>query len=173
MRLSRLRGLLLAGTLLAALPLPAAAGPVPTSHALLVDLQAFMHERDVQVESLTADGMVRLMVDWYRFARAGAAPSSGDALVFRYGGWSEGCATAFNLSLLRRVQADGGEADGVAGVTMMFEPSGQLELKPYSSTSADWKSLDEFLRAVEGSPAFRLLGDAKPMSVQVEAGGLR
>jgi hypothetical protein len=44
---------------------------------------------------------------------------------------------------------------------------------PFSTASSDWKSIDAFLQAVEGSPAFRDLSGAKPMSGMVESGGLR
>lgn len=142
-----------------------------TSHGLLAQLQSFMHERDVEAENLSADEAVRLMIDWYRFTPAAGGPSPADALVFRYGGWSEGCATAFNLSLLRRIKHEG-EADAVAGITLMFEPSGQVELKPFETASAG-KSIDDFLATVEGTAAFKLLGDSKPMSVLMESGGLR
>lgn len=151
---------------------------VLTSHGLLVRLQGYMREQGVDANDLTADGAVRLMIDWFRFAPidpAGRA-SPADTLVFRYGGWSEGCATAFKLSLLRRVTdkyAGDGETDLLAGITLMFEPSGQAELLPFTTASSDWQSIDAFLEAVESTPAFRELGAAKPMSAMVESGGLR
>ena len=151
---------------------------VLTSHGLLTQLQGYMRERDVEANDLSADEMVRLMIDWFRFAPVdaiGGAPSE-DALVFRYGGWSEGCATAFKLSLLRQVtpkDAAGGETELLAGITLMFEPSSQAELLPFSTASTDWKSVDAFLQAVESSPAFRMLAGTKPMSAMIESGGLR
>ena len=151
---------------------------VLTSHGLLTQLQSFMREREVEPSDLSADEMVRLMVDWFRFApvdASGGAPSA-DALLFRYGGWSEGCATAFKLSVLRQVtprDAAGGETNLLAGITLMFEPSGQAELLPFSTASTDWKSVDAFLQAVESSPAFRILASTKPMSAMIESGGLR
>ena len=151
---------------------------VLTSHGLLTQLQGYMREQGVDANDLTADSAVRLMIDWFRFApidRTGNA-SAADSLVFRYGGWSEGCATAFKLSLLRRVtdkNAGDGESDLLAGITLMFEPSGQAELLPFTTASSEWKSIDAFLQAVESSPAFRELGVAKPMAAMVESGGLR
>ncbi len=159
-------------------PIVLAGTRVLTSHGLLNQLQGYMRERDVDANDLSADEMVRLMIDWFRLApidAIGGAPSA-DALVFRYGGWSEGCATAFKLSLLRQVtpkNASDGETELLAGITLMFEPSGQAELLPFSTTSSDWKSIDAFLQAVESSPAFRELAGTKPMSVMVESGGLR
>jgi hypothetical protein len=159
-------------------PIVLAQTGVLTSHGLLVQLQGYLRQQEVDANSLTADSMVRLMIDWFRFAPidpAGGAPSA-DALVFRYGGWSEGCATAFKLSLLRRVidkNVSDGETELLAGITLMFEPSGQAELMPFTTASSDWKSIDAFLEAVESTPAFRELAAAKPMSVLVESGGLR
>ena len=159
-------------------PIFLAGNRVLTSHGLLIQLQSFMREREVEPSDLSADEMVRLMVDWFRFAPVGAnggAPSA-DALVFRYGGWSEGCATAFKLSVLRQVtpkDAAGGETELLAGITLMFEPSKQAELLPFSTASTDWKSVDAFLQAVESSPAFRILASTKPMSAMIESGGLR
>jgi hypothetical protein len=145
----------------------------PTSRNLLADLENFLRQRKVDVDSLTADQMVAVMIDWYRFVPAGtsgAEPSS-DALVYRYGGWSEGCATGFRLSLLRRA-SDGG-TDRVAGITLMFEPSSRSEIAPFTTASSDWKSMEAFREAVHGSPAFRQFGTAKPMAVMIERGGLR
>ena len=154
--------------------------PVATSHALLAKLEVFMREQGVDAGHLSADRMVRLMIDWFRFAPVdsakGASSADGDALVYRYGGWSEGCATAFKLSLLRRVSgrnAIDGATNLLAGITLMFEPSGQAELMPFTTVSSDWKSLDAFLDAIETSPAFRQLAAATPMAVLVESGGVR
>ncbi len=149
-----------------------------TSHPLLAKLEVFMREQGVDAQSLSADRMVRMMIDWFRFAPGDSelADSSFDTLVYRYGGWSEGCATAFKLSLLRRVNgrnAHEGHPDRVAGITLMFEPSGQAELMPFTTVSSDWKSLEAFLDAIESSPAFRQLAVATPMAVLVESGGVR
>lgn len=170
---NEMKRLLAAILLFASLPVAAAETLALSSHGLLAQLQAFMQARNVEANELTPDELVRLMIDWYRFAPTGETAPANDALVFRYGGWSEGCATAFNLSVLRQVKAPDGEADLVAGITMMFEPSGAAELEPYSSTTADGKSTEAFLQAVEQSPAFKLLADAKPMSVVLESGAFR
>jgi hypothetical protein len=149
-----------------------------SSHGLIAELQAFLRQRQVDVNHLSADAMVRVMVDWYRFTpvkKVGGA-AGGDALVYRYGGWSEGCATAFKLSLLRRVterDASGADVERFAGITLMFEPSGQAELMPFSAVSSDVKSIEAFLETVESSPAFRELAGATPMGVLVESGGVR
>jgi hypothetical protein len=168
-----MRRLLAAILLFASPPLAAAEIPALTSHGLLAQLQAFMQTRNVDASDLTPEDSLRLMVDWYRSARASESAPAADALVFRYGGWSEGCATAFNVSVLRRVKALDGETDLAAGITMMFEPSGRADLKPYSSALSDWKSTEEFLQAVEQSPAFKLLAHTRPMAVLLETGTLR
>ena len=145
-----------------------------SSHGLIAELQGFLRQREVDVNQLSADAMVRVMIDWYRFEPM--KKFVGDALVYRYGGWSEGCATAFKLSLLRRVterDASGVEAERFAGITLMFEPSGQAELMPFTAVSSDAKSIESFLETVESSPAFRELAGATPMGVLVESGGVR
>ena len=151
--------------------------PVATSHALLAKLESFMRQQRVEAGRLGADTMVRLMIDWFRFAPSESVTgaSSADALVYRYGGWSEGCATAFKLSLLRRVRRNAieGATDLLAGITLMFEPSGQAELMPFTTASSDWKSIEAFLEAIENSPAFRQLAVATPMAVLVETGAVR
>jgi hypothetical protein len=144
-----------------------------SSHGLMRQLERFMHERGVAVDDLTADAAVALMVDWMRFSPQAAA---GDALLYQYSGWSEGCATAFKMSLLRRVTeraAGGGKVEHAAGITLMFEPSGQSDLKPYSAVSSDTSSLDAFMSAIERTPAFLELGTQKPMAAMVESGGIR
>jgi hypothetical protein len=151
---------------------------VLSSHALMNQLERFMHEREVEVGSLTADEAVGLMVDWVRFSPMVAANGepSQDALLYQYAGWSEGCATAFKMSLLRRVtQRDAGGDTGeyLAGITLMFEPSSQAELKPYRALSSEAKSLEDFMSTIERSPAFVELGRQKPMAAMVEGGGIR
>jgi hypothetical protein len=154
--------------------------PVATSRALLAKLESFMRQQGVDAGRLSADAMVRLMIDWFRFAPgdsvAGSSTADADALVYRYGGWSEGCATAFKLSLLRRVterNAIGADPDRFAGITLMFEPSGQADLAPFTTASSDWKSIEAFVDAIESSPAFKGLAVATPMAVLVESGGVR
>jgi hypothetical protein len=159
-------------------PIVLAATHVLTSHGLLIQLQHYMRDRNIDASTLGAEEMVKLMIDWFRMAPMAAADGtpSTDALLFRYGGWSEGCATAFKLSLLRQVtpkNASEDAADFLAGITLMFEPSAQAELLPFSTVSSDWKSIDAFVQAVESSPAFRELAGAKPMSAMVESGAMR
>jgi hypothetical protein len=147
------------------------------SYNLLGALQKFIKQRGVEMDSLTADPMVRLMIDWFRLVPIDQLErtASTDVLIYRYGGWSEGCATGFNFSLLRRITEThaGGDTDWIAGITLMFEPSFYANLTPFSTVSSDWKSIEAFLSAIENSPAFTAVVAAKPMSVVVESGGLR
>lgn len=148
------------------------------SYSLLSALQRFLSERGVEVERLTVDPMVGLIIDWYRLVPIDVLErtASADVLVYRYGGWSEGCATGFNFSLLRRVterSASGSDTQWFAGITLMFEPSLYARLAPFTTISSDWRSIDAFLHAIESSEAFRVLAAATPMTVLVESGGLR
>jgi hypothetical protein len=148
------------------------------SSTLLTALQTFLDQRRIEVEGLTAEPMVVTMFDWLRFGKVASlegAPEA-DALVFRYGGWSEGCATGFKLSLLRRVterDAEGRATDWYAGITLMFEPSRYAGMAPFSTVSSDWPSLEAFLHAIESSPAYRASAAMVPMGVVMESGGLR
>ena len=165
---------LLAGQPSASTDAAGASAPGISSHGLIAELQEFLRQRNVDVNHLGADEMVRIMVDWYRFMPAGKAQD--DALVYRYAGWSEGCATAFKLSLLRQVtqrDADGTSTQRLAGITMMFDPSGKGELLPFTAVSSDAKSIEDFLQIVEGSQGFRELAGTNPMGVLIEGGGLR
>ncbi|MCW5623314.1 MAG: hypothetical protein KIT73_01180 [Burkholderiales bacterium] len=148
------------------------------TYNLLSALQRFLRQRNVDPEGLTLESMVLVMFDWFRFAPAGLSTIDPppDVLVYRYGGWSEGCATGFKLSLLRRVtqpDAEGQPTDWYAGVTMLFEPSGFSGLAPLSTVSSDWPSSEAFLHAIESSPAYRASRSTKPMGVMLESGGLR
>ncbi|MBX9964133.1 MAG: hypothetical protein K2Y35_13820 [Burkholderiales bacterium] len=152
-------------------PLRTADASTTVPSNLLSELEAFLRQRRVVTEDLTADQMVAVMIDWYRFSSARTAgDSAGDTLQYRYGAWSEGCATGFKLSLLRRT---GAGADRVAGITLMFEPSSKAEIAAFSTSSTDWPSIERFLEAVQASPAFRQFGSARPMGVMLERGGLR
>ena len=160
---------------------PAQAGATGTtglpSASLLAALEGFLRQRHIDVDSLNAEQMVDLMMAWYRVARldSGDSATSRDSLVYRYGGWSEGCATGFKLSLLRRTgdARPTGDSEQLAGITLMFEPTSGADLAPFSTTSSEWTSLEAFMAAVQGSPAFKRFGAGKPMSVSIERGGLR
>jgi len=172
---------LLAASLCAVMAFPAfadqaeAGGPIHASHGLLSQLEKFLHDRELDAASLNVDSMVGVMVDWARFEPATGIAGT-DALVFQYGGWSEGCATGFKFSLLRKVSlpesAEGNFAQ-TAGITLIFEPSAKAYLEPFRLVSSVLKSIDEFMAAIEGSPAFRKLATMTPMSVVIESGGMR
>ena len=139
---------------------------------LLSSLQAFSNQRGVDVERLTADAMIKLMVDWFRLVPIQGMAA--DTLLFRYGGWSEGCVTGFKFGLLRRVAAsDETGTEWLAGITLMFEPSRYAGVEPLNTESTDWGSLAAFVRAIESSPGFRLSATTTPMAVMVESQGLR
>lgn len=142
---------------------------------LLEALQRFLDERQVDMDTLTLDAVVAAMLDWVR-AEPADPSASGDALVYRYGGWSEGCATGYNLSLLRRITqkgADGKESSWVAGITMMYEPSGSADVPPFRTLSSEWETLDAFVVAIKASEGYTALRRRKPMGVHLESGALR
>jgi len=148
------------------------------SYTLLGALQKFVKQRDITVLDLTAEPAIWVMLDWFRLVRVDRFAETGfrDALVFRYGGWSEGCAAGYKFSLLRRVtekSEGGGDTEWFAGITLMFDPSGRSELAPFSTTSSDWESLDAFAQAISSSPGFKALAAEKPMSAFLEGGGVR
>ena len=96
------------------------------SFSLLAALQAYLQKQSVALDTLGPAAIVKVMVAWFREVPIIDAGLSADALVYRYGGWSEGCATGFKLSVMRRVTeraAAGGETEWIAGITMLFEPS--------------------------------------------------
>jgi hypothetical protein len=155
---------------------------VTDSFTLLGALQRFLEQRRVVVETLTIEPAILLLLDWFRLVPADGLirATSADVLVYRYGGWSEGCATAYNFSLLRRVtqqheaqKNELGETVWFAGITLMFEPSGRADLEPFQTTSADAESIDAFLAAIEDSAGFKALRREQPMGVVLESGGLR
>jgi hypothetical protein len=152
-------------------PLRTADASTSVPSNLLAELEAFLRQRRIVTDDLTADQMVAAMIDWYRFSSARTSgDSANDILLYRYGAWSEGCATGFKLSLLRR---SGAGSDRVAGITLLFEPSSKSNITAFSTSSADWPSIERFLDAVQGSPAFRQFASARPMGVMLERGGLR
>ena len=151
---------------------------IANSFSLLAALQSFLRERNIDVEHLTVAPMIEAMVDWFRLVPLNLVKdaTSSDVLVYRYGGWSEGCATGFVFSVLRRIREANvrkGEPDWVAGITLIFEPSRYADLAPLMITSSDWQSLEAFLRAIESSPAYKIAVSQPPLSVLLESGGLR
>jgi hypothetical protein len=147
------------------------------SFTLLGALQRFLEQRGAAVEALTVEPAIVLMLDWFRLIPSDRflPAASADVLVYRYGGWSEGCATAYNFSLLRRVTEASapGEIAWFAGITLMFEPSSRTDLEPYQAISSRSASLDAFVATIEASPGYRALLRERPMGVVLESGGLR
>ena len=148
------------------------------SSTLLSALQSFLGQRKVDPEQLTAEPMVLTMLDWFRFVSMEGAKrgSPDDVLVYRYGGWSEGCATGFKLSLLRRVterSETGAVTEWFAGITLLFDPAKYAATDPFRTVSTDWPSIEAFLHAIESSPAYRMSRTSTPMGVVVESGGMR
>jgi len=151
---------------------------IANSFSLLAALQSFLRERNIDVEHLTVAPMIEAMVDWFRLVPLNLVKdaASTDVLVYRYGGWSEGCATGFVVSVLRRIREANvkkGETDWVAGITLIFEPSRYADLAPLMIASSDWQSLEAFLHAIESSPAYKIAVSQLPLSVLLESGGLR
>ncbi len=145
---------------------------------LLNALQDFLHRRGIEVGTLTTAPAVHAMFDWYRRGPVDVLDDAtkADVLVFRHGGWSEGCATGYKVSLLRRVTrpgTDGRDVDWYAGVTLLFDPARFASMGSFSTTSADWPSIDAFLRAIESAAAFKASADTTPMGVMLESGGMR
>jgi hypothetical protein len=144
------------------------------SEILLSALQSFMQRHSIELDQLTTEQMVSVMIDWFRLESLDLMDRGpqADALVFRYGGWSEGCATGFKLSLLRRVRQRE-SVDWFAGITLMFDPARYADFAPFSTISADWQSIDAFMRAIESSQAYKTSRSMTPMGALIEIGGLR
>jgi hypothetical protein len=140
--------------------------------ALLSSLQTFFNQRSVAVEGLSADSMVKLIVDWFRLIPIDGVvhASPADALVFRYGGWSEGCVTGFKFGLLRRITAaDESKTEWLVGISMLFEPSRYSGVEPVTTISTDWPSLEAFVTAIESSVGFKLSNTLTPMAISVDS----
>jgi hypothetical protein len=169
--------LLLSTALLTHEPAPAHADevlpPVQDSHSLLLQLQRFVEQRGIDVGLLTADAALGVMIDWQRAAPA-AGGREADELVFLSGGWSEGCATGFKLSVLRRLPgAAGGAAPLTAGITLLFDTGANARFEPFRLASSELRSAEDFAAAIEQSPAFRKLAAETPMSAFIERGAMR
>lgn len=159
-------------------PVVVAAAPVLTSHGLLSQLEGFLRQRGIEAGQLTADAVVGVMRDWMRFSPidAGGAGGTADELVYQYGGWSEGCATGFKLSLLRKVSgaAAGGESGALTvGITLLFDPGANTRFAPYRLASSEANSIEDFMAGIERSPAYQKLAAETPMSAFIERGGMR
>jgi len=151
---------------------------IVNSYLLLAALQRFIDRRGMVLDRLTATSMLALMTDWYRDEPIHSVDHtvSADVLVYRYGGWSEGCVTGFKLSLLRRVtdsRANDGKTDWFAGITMLFDPNRYTAVEPFSVVSSEQPSLDAFIHAIEDSSAFKLSAPATAMGSLLESGGIR
>lgn len=159
-------------------PMVVAGTPVLTSHGLLSQLERFLQQREIDVGLLTANAVVGVMLDWMRFSPidAGGEGRTADELVYQYGGWSEGCATGFKLSLLRKVSGPAiGEGNGAltVGITLLFDPGANTRLAPYRLVSSETKSIEDFMAGIERSPAYAKLATETPMSAFIERGAMR
>jgi hypothetical protein len=152
-----------------------ASGTDMSNIALLSSLQTFLNQRGVEVDRLSAEQMVHAMIDWFRIVPIENIPkdSPQDTMIFRYGGWSEGCVTGFKFTLLRRVETkDDAGTQWHSGITLLFEPSRYANVAPLNTLSTDWQTLEAFVNAIESSPGFRLSTGLTPMAVIVETQGL-
>lgn len=159
-------------------PMVVATAPVLTSHGLLSQLERFLRQREIEVGLLTADAVVGVMLDWMRFSpiAAGAEGGTADELVYQYGGWSEGCATGFKLSLLRKVSGSAtGDGTGAitVGITLLFDSGANTRLAPYRLASSEASSIEDFMAGIERSPAYVKLATETPMSAFIERGAMR
>jgi len=71
------------------------------------------------------------------------------------------------------VRSTGVRTEWFAGMTLMFDPSRYAEMEAFSTSSMDWPSLEEFVRAVQASTAYKVSEAVAPMSVMTESGGFR
>ena len=142
---------------------------------VVASLQTFLNQRSIDIEHLRVEAMVNVMIDWFRMVPIdGVAHSSPtDTMLFRYGGWSEGCVTGFKFGLHRRIAGSNADPDWLAGITLMFEPSRYADVAPLNTVSTDWQSLEAFVHAIESSPGFRLSSSLTPMAVMLESQGFR
>lgn len=142
---------------------------------VVASLQTFLNKRSVDIEHVRVEQMVSAMIDWFRMIPiegvAHAAPT--DTMLFRYGGWSEGCVTGFKFGLHRRIATGTSDPDWLVGITLMFEPSRYADVAPLNTVSTDWQSLQAFVNAIESSPGFRLSASLAPMAVMLESQGFR
>lgn len=159
-------------------PVPVPAAPVLSSHGLLSQLERFLQQREIEVGLLTADAVAGVMLDWMRFSPidAGGEGGTADELVYQYGGWSEGCATGFKLSLLRKVTGPAiGDGNGAltVGITLLFDSGANTRFAPYRLASSESKSIEDFMAGIERSPAYAKLAAETPMSAFIERGAMR
>lgn len=148
------------------------------SNGLLAELERYLHQRGAVPQSMGVEQALLVMADWFRLHPLPLlAPAPGaDALLFRYGAWSEGCATGFNVGVLRQVRQprlDGGVQEWMAGITVIFEPSRYRDLEAFALRSDERPTLEAFLAAVRAAPGYRATVGASPMTVAVENGALR
>jgi hypothetical protein len=151
---------------------------VPDAIGLLGRLQQFLDRRRVDVATLDGEGLVTLMVEWYRQTALDPADATAtaDVLMHQYGGWSEGCATGFKWGVVRRVELtepDGSRVERFAGLTLMLEPSRFSGVAPVRFEVADRGALDAFVQRVERTPAYDTVLGERPMGVVLQSGGLR
>lgn len=155
-----------------------AAAPILSSHGLLSQLERFLQQREIEVGLLTADTVAGVMLDWMRFSPidAGGEAGTADELVYQYGGWSEGCATGFKLSLLRKVTGPAiGDGNGAltVGITLLFDPGANTRFAPYRLASSESVSIEDFMAGIERSPAYAKLAAETPISAFIERGAMR
>jgi hypothetical protein len=140
--------------------------------ALQSSLQSFLLQRGVAVRELSLHPATELMIDWFRLVAIDGIPHQApeDTLVFRYGGWSEGCATGFKIRTQRRIALPEGSAQATAtvGIALLFASDRFGNLEPLATSTSDWRSLEAFVAAIESSPGFLRLAAEKPSEVLLE-----
>lgn len=143
-----------------------------TRVVLQSSLQTFLAQRSVSVRELTVHPATELMVDWFRLVPIEGIPHRApeDTLVFRYGGWSEGCATGFKIRTQRRIALPDGavQSSAVVGIALLFATDRFGDLDPLATSTSDWRSLEAFVAAIESSAGFLRLAAERPSDVLLE-----
>ena len=136
---------------------------------LTASLNNFLQQRAVVTARLSSHPMLELMADWYRFTPFDGVSHGppADTLMFRYGGWSEGCATGFKIGLQRRITPLDAPRVMEAGITMLFGWERYSGVEPFSVGLEQAGSLEAFVKAVEASRGFLISASDAPTDISV------
>lgn len=130
------------------------------------------------MSGLTPELGTRLMLDFYRDARADGCDleGDGDMLLFQWGTYDSDEGKSFDFNITRQFMIEDCEDDDgmpQLSFTFHFQPSPTLaKLKDGNEWCSTPDDLEEFEAFITSSAAYSAVGTARPTKVTLEFGGV-
>jgi len=142
------------------------------------ELQQRIQQAVGSMADLTLEQGVRLMLDFYRNARAEGCPleEDGDMLLFQWGTYDSGGGKSWQCDITRQFiesESEGDDAMSQLAFTFHFPPSPQTAaIKAGNQWCGSPEELAEFESFIQGTEAYQASRASRPATVSLQYGGV-